>query len=203
VTAAAAGRIPQALPRDDLDQSGLAEPGLPPAGPAGEGIIGWGSSAGASAETTSELLVFRVGGERFAMSVEAVEGISEMPLITPLPAMARHQLGVCDLRGSLIPVYSPAVALNVRLAAAAIAIIAWAGRTRTAPGRRVVIAVDEASGVTAIHERGWGDIGGTPCTEGFVRGVSASGTELTTLLHAGEFLAACAASIDDQREETR
>jgi hypothetical protein len=100
-------------------------------------------------------------------------------------------------------VYSPATALNVRLGAPAVAIIAWAGRTRMAPGRRVVIAVDEASGVTAVHERGWGDIGGTPCTEGFVRGVSASGTELTTLLHAGEFLAACTASADDHHEETR
>lgn len=157
----------------------------------------------ASVDTTNELLVFRVGAERFAMSVEAVEGISVMPPIAPLPAMARNQLGVCDLRGSLIPVYSPAAALNVRLGEPAVAIIARAGRTRMTPGRRVVIAVDEVSGVTAIHERGWGDIGGTPCTEGFVRGVSASGAELTTLLHAGGFLAACTWSADDPHEETR
>jgi chemotaxis signal transduction protein len=157
----------------------------------------------AAMETTSELLVFRVGAERFAMSVEAVEGISVMPPITPLPAMARGQLGVCDLRGSLIPVYSPATALNVRLATPAVAIIAWAGWTRMAPGRRVVIAVDEASGVTALDERGWGDIGGIPCTDGFVRGVSASGGVLTTLLHAGGFLAACTAGADDHHEEGR
>jgi chemotaxis signal transduction protein len=192
------GRLPQGFTPE-----GPAEAGLGQAGPAGEGFAEPGPGTAAPADTTSELLVFRVGGERFAMSVEAVEGISVMPPITPLPAMARDQLGVCDLRGSLIPVYSPAAALNVRLAAPAVAIIAWAGRTRMASGRRVVIAVDEASGVTAIQERGWGDIGGTPCTEGFVRGVSASGTELTTLLHAGEFLAACTASVDDQREERR
>lgn len=186
--AAAARAIPQGLVKKEPV---LAE------------CAGRGPGTAVSAETTSELLVFRVGGERFAMSVEAVEGIGDMPPITPLPAMARDQLGVCDLRGSLIPVYSPAAALNVRLGTPAVAIIAWAGRTRMVPGRRVVIAVDEASGVTAIHERGWGDIGGTPCTEGFVRGVSASGTELTTLLHAGEFLAACTASADDHHEETR
>jgi chemotaxis signal transduction protein len=153
--------------------------------------------------TTSELLVFRVGAERFAMSVEAVEGVSVMPVITPLPVMAPDQLGVCDLRGALVPVYSPAAALNVALGAPAVGIIAWAGQTGTMPGRRVVIAVDDAAGVTAIHERGWGDIGGTPCTDGFVRGVSASGTELTTLLHAGEFLVACTASPDDKLEGVR
>jgi chemotaxis signal transduction protein len=153
--------------------------------------------------TTSELLVFQVGGERFAMSVEAVEGVTDMPAITPLPAMAPDQLGVCDLRGTLVPVYSPATALNVTLGTPAVGIIAWIGQTGTMPGRRVVIAADHAAGVTTIHERGWGDIGGTPCTDGFVRGVSASGTELTTLLHAGEFLAACTASAEDKMEGAR
>jgi chemotaxis signal transduction protein len=186
--AAATGRLLQGLIEDR---------------PVPEELTAAGRGAAASADTTSELLVFRVGSERYAMSVEAVEGISVMPPITPLPAMTRDQLGVCDLRGSLFPVYSPAAALNVRLGTPAVAIIAWAGRTRTAPGRRVVIAVDETSGVMAIHERGWGDIGGTPCTEGFVRGVSASGSDLTTLLHAGQFLAACTASADDQHQETR
>ncbi|GEM_PF-2570808 len=198
MTAAATGRLPQGFVQDAPADEGLGQ-----ARPVDEGFIGWGPGKAISADTTNELLVFRVGTERFAMSVEAVEGISVMPPITPLPAMARDQLGVCDLRGSLIPVYSPAAALNVRLAEPAVAIIAWVGRTLKASGRRVVIAVDEASGVTAIDERGWGDIGGTPCTEGFVRGVSASGTELTTLLHAGEFLAACTANADPQREETR
>jgi len=159
----------------------------------------------------TELLVFRVGRERFAMSVEAVEGVSEMPAITPLPVMTPDQLGVCDLRGALVPVYSPANALNVGLGAPTVGIIAWAGQTDAAAGRRVVIAVDEAAGVTALHDRGWGDIGGTPWTEGFVLGVSASGAELTTLLHAGEFLVACTANPDgglanqkvDRREEAR
>ena len=59
-----------------------------------------------------------------------------------------------------------------------------------------MIAVDEAAGVTATHDREWGDIGGTPWTAGFVRGVSASGTELTTLLDASEFLVACTANPD-------
>ena len=161
------------------------------------------SGVGTLPGTTSELLVFGVGGEQFAMSVEAVEGVTEMPVITPLPAMGPDQLGVCDLRGALVPVYSPAAALNVALGTPAVGIVAWAGQTATTPGRRVVIAVDHAAGVTTIQERGWGDIGGTPCREGFVRGVSATGTELTTLLHAGEFLAACTANAEDKMEGAR
>ena len=45
-----------------------AEPAAPVQG---LGIEGLSTVAG----TTSELIVFRVGGERFAMSVEAVEGV--------------------------------------------------------------------------------------------------------------------------------
>jgi chemotaxis signal transduction protein len=175
----------------------VTAPAAEPAAPVrGFGIEGLSTVAG----TTSELIVFRVGGERFAMSVEAVEGVRVMPAITPLPAMAPGQLGVCDVLGALVPVYSPAAALNVALASPAIGIIAWAGQTDTSPGRRVAIAVDEVAGMAAVHERGWGDIGGAPSTDGFVRGVSASGAELTTLLHAGEFLRACTAHADGQAE---
>jgi chemotaxis signal transduction protein len=115
--------------------------------------------------------------------------------------MPPHMLGVCELRGSLVPVYSPAAALNVALGAPAVAIIAWVGRTDVDAGRRVAIAVDEAAGVTTTHAARWGGIGGAPGSDGFVRGVSAFGTELTTLVHAGEFLVACTAGRADTTEE--
>jgi purine-binding chemotaxis protein CheW len=154
-----------------------------------------------TADVGDELLVFRVGGERFAMRVDAVEAVSELPGVNRLPTMPPHMLGVCELRGSLVPVYSPAGALNVPLGAPAVAIIAWVGRTETDAGRRVAIAVDEAAGVTTTHAARWGGIGGAPGSDGFVRGVSAFGTELTTLIHAGEFLAACTVGRSGSAEE--
>lgn len=140
-----------------------------------------------------ELLHFRVGAEQFAMAVDAVEAVSDMPAIDPLPTMPPHMLGVCDLRGSLMSVYSPAAALNVPLGAPAVAIIATVGRSETSPGRRVAIAVDEATGVAAMPDARWSGIGGAPGSEGMVRGVSAVGSMLITLVDAGDFLAACTA----------
>ena len=140
-----------------------------------------------------ELLTFRVGGERFAMTVDAVDAVRDMPAINPLPSMPPHMLGVCELRGSLIPVYSPAMALNVSLTSPTVAIIAWVGRTGVASGRRVAIAVDEAESVTATDGMRWSGIGGAPGVDGFVRGVSTLGAVLTTLVDAGDFLMACTA----------
>jgi purine-binding chemotaxis protein CheW len=141
-----------------------------------------------------ELLTFRVGVERFAMAVGLVDAVSDMPAINPLPSMPPHMLGVCELRGSLIPVYSPAAVLNVVLNAPLVAIIAWVGRTGVAPGRRVAIAVDEAESVSDTHGARWSGIGGAPGSDGFVRGVSTLGEVLTTLVDADDFLRACAGS---------
>jgi hypothetical protein len=57
----------------------------------------------------------------------------------------------------------------------------------------VVIAVDEAMGVAAMPDVQWGGIGGAPGADGFIRGVSAVGPVLTTLIDAEDFLIACTA----------
>lgn len=114
-----------------------------------------------------------------------------MPEVRTLPAMSPHMLGVCELRGSLVPVYSPAGALNVVLDRPDSAIIAWAGRTRSAGGRRVAIAIAGADGVIAFDPGGWNGLGGAPARQGLVRGVSTQDGRVTTLIDAAAFLTAC------------
>jgi len=63
-----------------------------------------------------EMLLFRVGGERFALplvcSEEAVEALAH----EPLPGMPAGMLGVARHRGARLPVYAAKAALGVAVA---------------------------------------------------------------------------------------
>lgn len=138
------------------------------------------------------VMIFRVGGERFAMGVGCVEAVVEMPSVQTLPAMPGSMLGVCELRGGQVSVYSPAAVLNVASEDADIAIIARIPSGDETGNRRVAIAVEEAIGAIAYDPSAWGGVGGAPSPHGLVRGVSMQDGQLTTLLDAPTFLAACA-----------
>jgi purine-binding chemotaxis protein CheW len=140
----------------------------------------------------SELLVFRAGPERFAMAVEGLEAVIEMPRIQPLPGMPTGMLGVAELRGSLIPVYSPARVLNIVVDDTTAAIVVRVGADGTAgAGRRVAIAVTAAEGVTVYEPTAWSGVGGPAPEAGLVRGVATWDGQLTTLVDTASFVGAC------------
>lgn len=64
---------------------------------------------------TAELLMFRVGGERFAVELIVVDEVIDLPVIHHVPEMPPAMLGVVTVRGSLTPVYSPQHALGLEL----------------------------------------------------------------------------------------
>jgi purine-binding chemotaxis protein CheW len=148
----------------------------------------------------SELLVFRAGPERFALSVSAVEAVIEMPRLQPLPGMPAGMLGVAQLRGTLVPVYSPARVLNVPVEGAHAAIIARVGAGGTATAaRRVAIAVTAVEGVTAYEPTAWSGVDGSTSAAGLVRGVATWDGQLTTLVDAEIFIAACMAGSSQEQ----
>lgn len=57
----------------------------------------------------TQLLVFLLDGQRYALPLDAVERTIRAAAITPLPQAPQIVLGVLDLRGTILPV------LNVRL----------------------------------------------------------------------------------------
>jgi purine-binding chemotaxis protein CheW len=65
---------------------------------------------------SAELLMFRVGGERFAVELILVDEVIDLPVIHHVPEMPPAMLGVVTVRGSLTPVYSPQHALGLPLA---------------------------------------------------------------------------------------
>jgi purine-binding chemotaxis protein CheW len=156
-----------------------------------ESIVGLPPS-GSEPALGSELLVFRAGAERFALAVAGLEAVIEMPPVQPLPGMPPGMLGVAELRGNLVPVYSPARVLNVAVEQMAAAIIVRTGPVeKHGVSRRVAIGVSGAEGVTAYEPGAWSGIGGPTPQGGLVRGVATWEGQLTTLVDAATFVAAC------------
>ena len=132
----------------------------------------------------ADVLVFRLGGERFAVGLAAIEEVVELPTLQPLPHMPPSMLGVCELRSALLPVYTPGPVLGVVGAGARAAIVA----RPSAAGRRVALAIDEAEGVIAFDFDG---LLAPAAADGVVLGVSTRGGALLAVVDAEILVTAC------------
>lgn len=56
-------------------------------------------------EQPEEFLAFELANETYAVPIGAVREIVKVPLITPVPRVAQHVLGVMNVRGEMLPVY--------------------------------------------------------------------------------------------------
>jgi purine-binding chemotaxis protein CheW len=93
---------------------------------------------------TRPVLMFRVGGEFFALDLASVEEAVEFPSLHGVPTREQHLRGVVDWRGRLLPVYSPSRALGLESAADAITLVLRDGE------RHVGLAVDEVEDVLEL-----------------------------------------------------
>lgn len=132
----------------------------------------------------SDLLLFRVGGELYALDLVELEEALDLPPLNPVPEMSEGMLGVFSLRGVLVPTYAPDVILGVPSGAPATALV-MCGRER-----RVALAVEDVEDVTTVSLR---DMRDPPSAEidGLLLGVFHEGDRLVGLLDADTLLAAC------------
>lgn len=77
-----------------------------------------------------QFLTFRLGAERFAISIQAIREIIEFPGLTAIPLTPPFLAGVINLRGAVVPV----IDLSVRF-----------GRAKTEVGRRTCIVIAEVA----------------------------------------------------------
>ena len=136
-----------------------------------------------------DLLVFRAGGERFAVGLAAVDEVIDTGTITAFPQSPRTMLGVSEIRGSLVPVYTPGPALGVEISERKKIVVA-----RGREGRRVGLAVDDAEGVMAFDF----ELLNTSSAQGMLLGISPRGN----LLAVVDIEALVAACTTDRVEET-
>jgi purine-binding chemotaxis protein CheW len=128
-----------------------------------------------------DLLVFRAGGERFAVGLAAVDEVIDTGAITGFPQSPRTMLGVSEIRGALIPVYTPGPALGVEISERKKIVVA-----RSRDGRRVGLAVDDAEGVMAFDF----EMLNTSSAQGMLLGISPRGS-LLAVVDIEALVAAC------------
>lgn len=147
----------------------------------------WSPDTGAAAR---ELLLFRIGAEFFAVDLAAVEEAIEVPDVHRLPDMPSAMLGVFTLRGRMLPVYSPAVCLDVSATTDAAVVLVM----RSHGEQRVGLAVDDIEDVIQLdpammHRPPMPDPDDT-----ILLGVTRHGTEPVGVVDAASLIATCTAA---------
>ena len=143
------------------------------------------------------LLLFRLGRELFAIALAAVEEAIEMTAVERLPDMPEAMLGVCDVRGSLTPVYSPAGALRTAPSAArpedGVMLLMRHG------ARRVGVTVDDVEDVIALEPGSLRQPALPGTTDGVILGIGRVGRELVAVIDPAALLSACGATTSGDR----
>jgi chemotaxis signal transduction protein len=72
-----------------------------------------GDSATPDVEQNSDVVVLNVGADTYAVRAAAVREVIPSPEVTPLPASASVFLGVCNVRGDIVPILDTSVLLGL------------------------------------------------------------------------------------------
>jgi purine-binding chemotaxis protein CheW len=142
----------------------------------------------AARDGQSDTLVFRVGGERFAIDLGAVEEAIELPSVHHLPEMPDHLLGVFELRERLVPIYSPVRVLRVALTEEAAAVLVLRSHDK-----RLGLAVDDVDDVLTIDGAAVRRAPIPDNEDNVLLGVIRRGADLLALVDAESLALACLA----------
>lgn len=134
-----------------------------------------------------DLLVVRVGGERFGLAVEAVDELVEAPSIRPVPGAPAALLGVFVVGDRLLSIYSPADLLGAAPAGAPVALVMRSG------ARVLALAVDDAEDVLRVDLADVRDAPRVGRDDDIVLGVLWRSPYLVTVIDARALAATCAA----------
>jgi chemotaxis signal transduction protein len=134
-----------------------------------------------------ELLVVRIGEERFAVPLEAVEELVESPSLRAVPGAPDDLLGLFTLGQSLLPLYSPAAILGSQTFGEQVALVMRGGASR------IALAVDDADDVVSVSLADMLDAPRTGRGDDVVLGVIWHGADLLTVLDARAVVASYAA----------
>ena len=136
----------------------------------------------------AELLMFRVGTERFAVELLCVEEAIDLPEPHHVPEMPPAMLGVITVRDTLTPVFTPNDALGVAAEGQAAALIFRSTRGRFA------LAIDDVDDVMTLDLAQLRDAPGIDGTDALILGVARNGSGIVALVDAEALIAACQAT---------
>jgi purine-binding chemotaxis protein CheW len=125
---------------------------------------------------TQDLLLVRIGTERFAVPLDAIDELVEAPRIRKVPGAPEHLVGLFTLGAATLPLYSPSMLLGMEAHGEQVALVMHGG------GIRMAIAVDDADDVLTIALADVLDAPRTGHFDDVVLGVAWKDGELLTLL---------------------
>jgi purine-binding chemotaxis protein CheW len=138
-------------------------------------------------EGIAELLMFRIGTERFAVELACVEEAIDLPDVHHVPEMPPAMLGVITVRGALTPVFTPDAALGVPVQGKGAALIFRADRGRFA------LAIDDVDDVMTLDLAALRDAPGSDVADSVVLGVARNEGVIVALVDADALILACQA----------
>ena len=136
---------------------------------------------------TLELLMFRIGVERFAVELVCVEEAIDLPDVHHVPEMPPAMLGVITVRETLTPVFTPNEALGVPVEGRGAALIFRSDRGRFA------LAIDDVDDVMSLDLATLRDAPGSEVADAVVLGVARCGDGIVALVDADALVLACQA----------
>jgi purine-binding chemotaxis protein CheW len=139
-------------------------------------------------EGIAELLMFRIGTERFAVELACVEEAIDLPDVHHVPEMPPAMLGVITVRDALTPVFTPDDALGVAAVSKGAALIFRSTRGRFA------LAIDDVDDVMTLDLAQLRDAPGLDGSDSLVLGVARNGGGIVALVDAEALIAACQAT---------
>jgi chemotaxis signal transduction protein len=128
------------------------------------------------------LLVFRVGPERFALALTAVDEVIDAPSVQPLPDSAATVRGFAALRGELVSIFDPRPLLNVGGDAHGAVLLF------ERDGRRIGLAIDDVYDAITVEEADLRSVPGSEAADGVLVGVVRRGSDLVAVLDAKALL---------------
>jgi chemotaxis signal transduction protein len=134
-----------------------------------------------------ELLMFRIGTERFAVELSSVEEAIDLPDVHHVPEMPPAMVGVITVRGALTPVFTPDDALGVRVESRSAALIFRSVRGRFA------LAIDDVDDVMTLDLSQLRDAPGVDGSDPVVLGVARNEATIVALVDAEALVEACQA----------
>ena len=154
-----------------------------------------------SSDDAARLLVFRLGAERFALALDAVDEVIDAPASRPMPDTSPSVLGVATLHGAHVTIYDPRAALDVAIDADAAEVAQGADDASSSRvallfrwrERRVGLVVDDVYDAMTVAPT---DIRGAPGStggDGLLLGVIRRSDELIAVLDPAALLSATTA----------
>ncbi len=133
-----------------------------------------------------QMLLFALGGELFAIALDACEEVLEEPALERVSGMPVAALGVFDSRGQLLVLYSPEHALRVqRSNEAGVALVV------RARGKRIALSLDDVDEVIAVDMENLKQPSPRDATDGILLGITRHRDELVAVVDIDALAASC------------